>query len=259
MSVDVHAISAVLATGDGPRPFVGLQDDRETRAVLHDLRDMLFVIGGTAGAIAPGDGPHAAMVLGRIADAARQASDRARALADRIAAPAEAGATRSFDANARLRALRPSLEACLPPGCTLRLRLAVGLWNAQGDPRGFDEAVTTLLLGAARAMRHQDITGQVAILTSNRPSAAPNGVVRVSIVSDVCWMADDTACDRALHGLEEALGRCCGRLVRAGRSGCHAAAHIDLRRSWSAPMASPLPEAAPANPAARFRLRSVLP
>lgn len=230
MTVDVQfrlPSRSPLSDGHAPSPE---HDDPTARELLHEIRDMLFVVAGATSDLAS-LGPHAAAMLGRVVDAAKQASACARALAELIDAPTQNGTTASFDTNGRLRALQPALEALLPPGGLLRLRLAAGLWRCQGDPQGFDDAVTTLVRRATDAMRRQDHTVPIAILTRNRASAPPNGQVRVSIVSDISWMSVDASRVRDLQDVREALARCRGVLLGSGRPGFRAAIHFDLRRA----------------------------
>ncbi|WP_198370373.1 sensor histidine kinase [Roseomonas rosulenta] len=208
-------------------------DDPAARELLRELRDMLFVVAGATSDVLPGVDPDSAAVLDRVLNATKRASDCARRLAEVIDARTGTRTRISFDTNARLRALQPTLDALLPPGGALRLRLAAGLWRSQGDPGCFDDAVTMLVRRAADAMRRQEHAAPIAILTRNRASAPPNGQVRVSIVSDISWVSDVSTCDRDFRDVCDALARCDGRLLGNDLHGLRGVAHIDLRRSWS--------------------------
>lgn len=245
MTADVTFLASARAAKRGR----ARREEPCAAALLHDLRDMLFVIEGAAMTVAP---PVGAPALRRIADAARQASERARALAALIDAPAPGAA---FDVHARLRALRVALEASLPPGGTLRLRPAAGLWHAQGDAACFDEAVLALVRRAGESMRRQGIAASVAIMTSNRPSARPNGRVRISVVSDVAWSPEGTPRDLAMRAISDAVSRRGGRMVRAALRGGRVAAHVEFPRACRLPPAPAPVEASGAAPVVRLRPR----
>ncbi len=206
--------------------------------LLHDLRDTLFAISGAISEVLPGVSADAAALLERIGIAARQASDRARMLADVNDPQIETRAQIAFNPNDRLRCLRPALQALLPSGAELRLRLAAGLWSCSGNPDSFDEAVIVLVREIADAMRREALCAPVVILTRNRASAPPNGDVRVSVVSDIAWLSDDASWTPDLRRIRDDLAHHGGRLLGADRRGYRAVAHMDLRRSLARRLAA---------------------
>ncbi len=229
MSSEPHAACLVGRASAG----VGLwhHAPQPAQDLLHDLRDTLFAISGAISEVLPGVGPHAAALLERIGTAARQASERARIFADVNDAPHDGHGRMAFNPNDRLRYLGPALQALLPSGAELRLRLAAGLWSCSGNPASFDESVTVLVREAADAMRRRAQTTPIVILTRNRASAPPNGDVRVSVVADIPWQPDDASWTQELRRICDDLAHDGGRLLGAERRGDRAAAHMDLRRS----------------------------
>lgn len=88
-------------------------DLTEAKAIMHDVRDMLFVIVGSAASIQSTVGPYEAVVLGRILAATTRASRQAQALFEIILA---AGAPPEIDNGAPARS-----QGALGSGAPLRM------------------------------------------------------------------------------------------------------------------------------------------